>query len=798
VTRIPPAFRAEPLEDRLAPAGDLDPTFGNGGVSALPPELSEVLFTATAVATAPDDKILVAGTVNSPLVSGVDTNFDFGVVRLTADGQLDPTFGGTGFVRIPFDLAGSVPPSHGNDDEASGVAVQPDGRVVVVGSATTTPNGGPTVMAAARLTADGQLDTSFGTGGRVTVPFGAGDYAVAAAVAIQPDGAIVLAGSDMMGAPFTGTNPPTAFAAARLTPDGNLDPSFGTSGTVSVPFPVGTNNVARAGAVALEPDGSIVLAGSAATDSQLVDLKLVVNLFDYAAVHLTPAGRLDTTFGDSGRVRVGFGDPSASEIAQAVMALADGRVVLAGTAGAARLTADGKLDPTYGSSGMATVPPADASSSSFAAIQVDGRVAIAQVIPNVLDPSNPGGTRVVGLTADGAADPAFSGNVVPGLFLSSRGAVAAQPDGNLVLAGTSTLNGLSSPPGVVFRILGTGQPAALPIHPGSVLAGGTPDGTARVLFPTGSGYAVGDPVTFFPGFAGNVRTAVADVNGDGTPDLIGGAGPGGPPTVTVLDGKTGATLVSTPAFEASFTGGVFVAAGDLDGDGRAEIVVTPDQGGGPNVVIFSVNADGSIASTKSFFALRNPAFRGGARPAAGDVNGDGTPDVIVGAGFLGGPNVEIHDGKALMAGDYTTLIGSGFFAFDGPDAQTLRNGVFLAAGDVNGDGFADLVVGGGPGGGPRVLILDGKHLAAGDVAGAYASPVANFFFGDDANRGGVRVATTNADGDKKGDVVVGSGEGLPSQVRMYLGRDFTTTAEPTTFQDVDPFGQALPGGVFVG
>src|SRR5205807_6407669 len=133
--------------------------------------------------------------------------------------------------------------------------------------------------------------------------------------------------------------------------------------------------------------------------------------------------------------------------------------------------------------------------------------------------------------------------------------------------------------------------------------------------------------------------------------------------------------------EPTFTGGVFVAAGDLDGDGRAEVVATPDMGGGPNVVIFSLNSDGSLAAPRAFFALGNPAFRGGARAAVGDINGDGTPDLAVGAGFLGGPNVEIHNGKAVAAGDYTSLIGGGFFAFDGADATTLRNGVFLSVGD---------------------------------------------------------------------------------------------------------------------
>jgi hypothetical protein len=333
---------------------------------------------------------------------------------------------------------------------------------------------------------------------------------------------------------------------------------------------------------------------------------------------------------------------------------------------------------------------------------------------------------------------------------------------------------------------------------GAILAGGPTDGTAVVLNPTGGVYAAAGPVTFFPGFGGTVRVATADVNGDGVPDYIGGAGPGGSPAVVVIDGKTGATLASVLAFESSFTGGVFVAAGDLNGDGRAEVVVTPDRGGGPNVVIFSPNPDGTLGPPRAFFALGNPGFRGGARVAVGDLNGDGVPDLAVGAGFLGGPNVEVHDGKAVAAGNFDLLIGGGFFAFDGPDATTLRNGVFLAIGDLNGDGFGDLIAGGGPGGGPRVLVLSGKLLSAGDVAGAYAAPVANFFFGSGADRGGVRVATTKAAGDSKADLVVGSGEGLASKVRVYLGKDFIGTGEPAQFQDLDPFGAALPGGVFVG
>jgi hypothetical protein len=119
---------------------------------------------------------------------------------------------------------------------------------------------------------------------------------------------------------------------------------------------------------------------------------------------------------------------------------------------------------------------------------------------------------------------------------------------------------------------------------------------------------------------------------------------------------------------------------------------------------------------------------------------------------------------------------------------------------VDADGFADLIFGGGPGGGPRVLIVSGQVLTAGaGIAAAQAAPVANFFVaGDEEDRGGVRLAAVDADGDNRAEVVAGSGEDAPSRARVYLGRNFTATTEPATFQDLDPFGATLPGGVFVG
>ena len=128
-----------------------------------------------------------------------------------------------------------------------------------------------------------------------------------------------------------------------------------------------------------------------------------------------------------------------------------------------------------------------------------------------------------------------------------------------------------------------------------------------------------------------------------------------------------------------------------------------------------------------------------------------------------------------------------FFAFE----QTLRNGTYVAAADVNGDGKADLVVGGGPGGGPRVLVLSGTDLVNSNSQVA----IANFFAGSDTNRGGVRVAARNLDGDGKAEVITGDGPGGEGKVRIYSGSSLSagTPNALTTITDA-----SVKDGVFVG
>ncbi len=243
-------------------------------------------------------------------------------------------------------------------------------------------------------------------------------------------------------------------------------------------------------------------------------------------------------------------------------------------------------------------------------------------------------------------------------------------------------------------------------------------------------------------------------------------------------------LFAIDPFEASFTGGVFVAAGDLNGDSVADLVITPDEGGGPRVRVFS---GAGFTQMNDFFGIADPTFFGGARAAIGDVNGDGKADLLVAAGFGGGPRVAIFDGSKISAKNPPKLTGD-FFLFE----STLRNGVFLTAGDIDGDGYADVIGGGGPGGGPRVLALSGKDLMQGNSV-----EIANFFAGNADNRGGIRVVARDLDGDAKADLVVGDGTGAGTNVTAFLGKNISANGTPTDQFSFEAYPSYV-GGVYVG
>ncbi len=280
-------------------------------------------------------------------------------------------------------------------------------------------------------------------------------------------------------------------------------------------------------------------------------------------------------------------------------------------------------------------------------------------------------------------------------------------------------------------------------------------------------------------FLGGVTVATGDVNGDGVDDIVVGTGVGGAPRVVVVDGSSKATIADFFAYESTFTGGVNVATGDVNGDGFADILVGSGVGGGPRVRVLS--GDGINGTTQvgiaDFFAYEN-TFRGGVNVGSGNLTGGKFADVIAGAGFGGGPRVRIFAGSGISAP--TQISVSDYFAYD----PNFRNGVNVASGDVNGDGRNDVVTGAGIGGGPDVRAFSGTT----------STQLAAFFAFDPTATGGVRVATTAFGADGTDRIVTAAGPGGVPQVRLFNAK----TSTPAQVFNFNAYDAAFRGGVFVG
>ncbi len=324
-----------------------------------------------------------------------------------------------------------------------------------------------------------------------------------------------------------------------------------------------------------------------------------------------------------------------------------------------------------------------------------------------------------------------------------------------------------------------------------VLTGAT-DGTAQVytLRSDNTLAPVGPPQSPFGAYTGVIRSVVGDFNGDGVQDYAFATGAGTAGSVRVFDGKTGADLVGRTTVLEGFSGGLFLAAGDVDRDGRDELAVSADAGGGTRVVLFRV-ANGGLATAADFLAFGDISFRGGSRVAMADINRDGADELVVGAGIGGGPRVAVYDGAALAAGKADRLVPD-FFALD----SSLRSGVYVAAADVDGDGSADVIYSTGNTGGPRVRIVSGALLVANPGADMAALPaLADFFTWDQNDRAGIRVAAKDVDGDGKAELIVGSGNKTSAMVRVI---PFGQMSTPSTAL-ANPFANpATIDGVYVG
>jgi uncharacterized delta-60 repeat protein len=283
---------------RYNPNGSLDRSFGDRGVvtTSFPGQGSY----AFAVALQADGKIIAAGTDFVNFSSEDSSDTDFALERYNPDGTPDTTFGGDGQITTDFD---------GFNDDAFSLLVQPDGKLVAVGSAKNPTNFYD--FAAVRYLANGAIDTAFGVVGKVRTDFGDHNWDQARSAVLQTDGKIVAAGFAISQNGLSQN-----FAVARYSSNGVLDTSFSRDGITQIDFDSCCQSASK---VLLQSDGKIITAGYANTESSDSDFLLA---------RLNPNGAIDPAFGISGKVRTSFGDLNGGANGAALQA--DGKIVAVG------------------------------------------------------------------------------------------------------------------------------------------------------------------------------------------------------------------------------------------------------------------------------------------------------------------------------------------------------------------------------------------------------------------------------------------------------------------------------------
>lgn len=224
-------------------------------------------------------------------------------------------------------------------------------------------------------------------------------------------------------------------------------------------------------------------------------------------------------------------------------------------------------------------------------------------------------------------------------------------------------------------------------------------------------------------FKGGNQVIAEDINNDGLAEAV----VANNNQVSIYN-NAGRLMTSFYPYTEKYNQGINITVGDLDRNGTKEIITGTERGGGPQVRIF--NNTGKLINPGFFAYAAN--FRGGVNVTVGDLDGNGTQEIIAGAGVGGGPHVRVFsaDGK---------LINPGFFAYD----KNFRGGVNVAAGDIDADGKDEIITGPGKGGGPQVKVFNQKGQSDGPT----------FFAFDQSLRAGVEVAASDMDGDGKAEII---------------------------------------------
>lgn len=392
--------------------GTLDATFGAAG--QVKTDFSGHFEFLRGLVIQPDGKsIIAAQTYDSSGAIGL------ALVRYNRDGSLDDSFGSGGKV---FNNASRI--------AAAAIALLPDGKILVGGTAQATGQG----FAVTRFNGDGSLDTTFGSGGTVFSNLAQAETGFD--LKVQADGKILVAGIVRRGSLQS-----ASFAVLRFKSQGGVDKSFGNGGKASVEFSSGFD---FAFAMALQPDGKIVLAGGTNANN---------HTSPWGLARFNSDGSPDSSFGSGGKVTTNFFS-SRQSTANAVVIQPDGKIIAAGITerdeqgllphvlSIARYQSDGSLDTTFGSDGKATYDFAGRGGVAFAlALQRDGKILAAGAVGNLNAVSLHVDFAVVRYNKDGSFDSSFGDNGIAltdlGDEIDQANAMALQPDGKIVLGGYS-------------------------------------------------------------------------------------------------------------------------------------------------------------------------------------------------------------------------------------------------------------------------------------------------------------------------------------------------------------------------
>ncbi|MEH1825775.1 MAG: DUF4347 domain-containing protein, partial [Nostoc sp.] len=303
-----------------------------------------------------------------------------------------------------FDSDGKVTTDLGSADIARSIVVQDDGKILVAGVSNSN-------FAVVRYNSNGSLDTSFGSGGKVTTDIGNKTSDTSYSIALQPDGKILVAG-------VSGNN----FAVVRYNSNGSLDASFDSDGKVTTDL--GSTDVAYS--IALQADGKIILAGKRSND--------------FAVVRYNSNGSLDTSFGSAGKVITDIGSKT-TDTAYSVSVQADGKIIVGGVSNnnfaLVRYNSEGSLDTNFGSAGKVITDLGSTDIAYSVTLQGDGKIILVGKRGNDF--------AVVRYNSDGSLDTSFggAGKVITNIGSNTTDtaySVSVQANGKIIVAGSSSGN----------------------------------------------------------------------------------------------------------------------------------------------------------------------------------------------------------------------------------------------------------------------------------------------------------------------------------------------------------------------